>query len=236
MATALDEIRSLKTQAKNRRDFRRYDSAVQILGRAIGLAKDNLQNPELLYGMAEELADCYALLGGIERRCALEAVSIEVRESHLGQSISAYDKAWEFESDDKYRVVNSYGMVNRLVSRLLLKPESLRVEGETDFGEGVKRLDIRAALRAADRKIAEQLARPRRDDYWAAADLGLVTLLLEQEVVPVAYAGFLAKSPPGYAFKSVLDVLRPLSELNWPLADTFKQATTFLERHAPSSQ
>lgn len=233
MTTITDEIRSLKTQAKNRRDLRRYDRAVQILDRAIELAKENLENPELVYRMAEELADCYALLGGVQRRWALQAQSAEERVLHLAASIRAYDAAWKFESNDKYRVVNSYGMVNRLVSRLILKPESLKSEGKTNFGENGQSFDIRVALEEAKHDIEEQLALPRRDDYWAAADLALVKLLLEEEEPAAAYARFLAKTPPDYAFRSVLEVLRPLSELKWPLAEKFKQASTYLEEHAP---
>lgn len=233
MPTVLDEIRSLKTQAKNRRDLRRYGAARDVLNRAIGLAEQNLANSELFYKMTEELADCYGLLGGVERRWALESQAADERASHLLASIDTYDKAWKYESGEEYRVVNSYGMVNRLVSRLLLKPDCLWAEGKTSFGDKVQPLDVKAALQEADRKIEEQLARPRRDDYWAAADLGLVRILLEKEDPAVAYSGFLEKSPPDYAFKSVLEVLRPLSNLNWRLAGKLQQAATYLEQHAP---
>jgi hypothetical protein len=44
MTTALDEIIDLKAQAKNRRDVRRYDQAVQILNRAIEIAFRSARN------------------------------------------------------------------------------------------------------------------------------------------------------------------------------------------------
>lgn len=233
MATASDEILSLKTQAKNRRDLGRYDRAVQILERAIEIAKSNLDNPELRSQMAEALADSYGLMGGVQRRWALDSKG-EERKLHLEESIRAYDNAWKYESGD-YGVVNSYGMVNRLVCRLLLKPDSLFAEGVTDFGQDVAPLSMREQLQEASRRIEAQLARPRRDDYWAAADLALVNVLLEKQDPISAYAGFLEKSPPDYAFKSVLDVLRPLAELEWKLKKKFEELTVYLEQRAPAS-
>jgi len=234
MATISDEIRNLKTQAKNRRDLRRYDRAASILTRAIALATPDLANSELRSQMAEELADCNGLLGGVQRRWALEAEG-EERRLHLMESIRAYDAAWEFESGD-YGVVNSYGMLNRLVSRLLLNPDSLFAEGATEFGRDLRPLSMRAQLQEAGQRIEAQLARLRRDDYWAMADLALVNVLLEKQDAISAYAGFLQKSPPDYAFKSVLDVLKPLAELKWKLADTLRKATRYLEQRAPGRQ
>jgi tetratricopeptide (TPR) repeat protein len=232
MATVLDELRNLKTQAKNRRDLRRYNSAARLLERAIALATTNLAIGELRGQMAEELADCNGLLGGVQRRWALESDG-EERSLHLVESIRAYDAAWEFESGD-YGVVNSYGMVNRLVSRLLLTPDSLFAEGLTDFGKNVQPLAMRAQFQEAGQRIEAQLARPRRDDYWAVADLALVNVLLEKQEAVSAYSGFLEKSPPDYAFKSVLDVLRPLAGLKWKLADELMKAVVYLEQRAPS--
>jgi len=233
MATVSDEILALKTQAKNRRDLRRYPRAVEILERAIEIAKGNFANAELRSRMAEELADCYGLLGGVERRWALESDG-EEREEHLRKSSQAYDAAWKYESGD-YGVVNSYGMVNRLVSRLLLKPDSLFVDGVSEFGKDVEPLSLREELEQARRRIEAQLARPRRDDYWAAADLALVNLLLEKQDPASAYAGFIQKSPPDYAFKSVLDVLRSFANLQWKLAKTFAEVIVYLEQRAPTS-
>lgn len=235
MTAVLDEILSLKTQAKNRRDLRRYDRAVQILARAIKLADANLGDGELMCRMAEELADCYSLLGGVERRWALGAESSEERALHLLESIRAYDRGWAFESDEKCRIVNSYAMVNRLVSRLLLDPDSLTAVGETIFGGGVQPLNIRNSLLDAYQRIVQQMSGLRREDYWAAADLALVNLLLEKEEAPMAYAGFLAKSPPDYAFKSVLEVLGPLAALDWPLSARLMEASAYVKRHSPSS-
>jgi hypothetical protein len=234
MTTISDEIRSLKTQAKNRRDLRRYDSAVHILERAITLATNRLANGELRNQMAEELADCNGLLGGVQRRWSLESDG-DTRRLHLVESIRAYDAAWDIESGD-YGVVSSYGLVNRLISRLLLAPDSLFEEGVTDFGPDVRPLAVRVQLQEASQRIEAQLARMGTDDYWSAADLALVNVLIQKEPAQSAYSGFLEKSPPAYAFKSVLDVLRPLAHLPWKMADTFGELTAYIEERALKPQ
>jgi hypothetical protein len=225
-----DRILDLKTQAKNRRDDKRYDLAVPILENAISVAKAHLDNPGMQNSMAEQLADCYGLLGGVERRWALSTNSAADRDTHLRKSIKAYDEAWnKFESGD-YGLKTSYGMMNRLVSRLLLKPASLDEQAESEFGEGVTPLAVRQALGDARGLIESQLK--LRDDWWAAADLALAKLLLREGDPARAYAGFLEKSPPDYALKSVLDILQPLADLSWPLASALTQAKAVIEAAA----
>jgi hypothetical protein len=224
-----DGIRELKTQAKNRRDLKLYDLAVPILENAINLAKPNLDNSEMRSLMAVELADCYGLLGGVERRWALSTNAADDRAMHLRESIKAYDEAWKFESGD-YGLKTSYGMMNRLVSRLLLKPASLDEQAESEFGEGVTPLAVRQALGDARGLIESQLK--LRDDWWAAADLALAKLLLREGDPARAYAGFLEKSPPDHALKSVLDILQPLADLSWPLASALTQAKAVIEAAA----
>ena len=234
MPGILDEIIKLKTQAKNRRDWRKYDRAVLIIKDAIALAKGDFEKGQLQSQMAEQLADCYGLLGGVERRWALESADVEDRKQHLVESARAYDNAWAFEQGD-YSIVNSYGMLNRLISRLLLEPDSLFSNDTREFGDGLVPLAIREELEIASKRIQEQSALPRQDDYWAAADLALVDVLLEKQDAVSAYASFVEKSPPDYAFKSVLDVLRPLATLQWRVAEQLQNAVKYLDQRAPRS-
>ena len=228
MATLVEEISDLKTQAKNRRDLKRYERAVSILNKAISLAEKNIEIHELRRQLAEELADCYGLLGGVQRRWALDKDYCNERDLHLCESIRADDNAWKYESGD-YGVVNSYGMLNRLISRLLYAPDSLFTKAVTSFGDNVAPLNVRVELEKAYEAIEAQLAQPRRDDYWAMADLALVTVLLDKGDPISAYAAFVAKSPPDYAYKSVTDVLGPLAELEWPVAPALKIAIQYVE-------
>jgi hypothetical protein len=228
MPTLVDEISDLKTQAKNRRDLKRYERAVSILNEAIGLAERSLEIQELRRRLAEELADCYGLLGGVQRRWALDPNYRDERALHLRESIRAYDNAWKYESGD-YGVVNSYGMLNRLISRLLYDKDSLFVDAVTSFGNDVAPLNVRAKLEKAREAIEAQLVQARRDDCWAAADFALVTVLLEKADPISAYASFVSTSPPAYAYKSVVDVLRPLAELEWRVAPALKDAIAYVE-------
>ena len=225
MTSIFDAIVDLKTKAKNRRDLGRFDRAAAFVQQAIVLARKDLAIPELSSRIASELADCYGLLGGIERRWALEPnASQEHRNDHLRESVRAYDEAWDLESGD-YGVSSSYGMVNRLVSRILADPQALSSGHVTDLGQGIKPLEVRSGLEKARQTIESS----KRSDYWAAADLALVKLLLEVGDPAGLYAAFNEKSPPGYAYNSALDVLRPLSEIDLPVKAALVEAVTLLE-------
>ena len=228
MPTLIEQIRELKTQAKNRRDLQRYDRAVNILEKAIDLARGQLEVPELRRQLASELADLYGLLGGVQRRWALESSDLKQRKEHLLDSIRAYDAGWTFESGS-YGIENSYSMLNRLVSRILLDPSCLE-GGLKDWGEKTRPTDVRKDLEEVEATLRSQLEGARRDDYWAAADWALVDLLLgKAKDASSAYALFNSKSPPDYAYGSVLDVLRPLAELDLPVGAALKEAVLMLE-------
>lgn len=225
MPTIFEQIVDLKTKAKNRRDLGRYDRAAAFVREAIALAKKDLAVPALRSKLASELADCYGILGGIERRWALDSnTPVEKRAGHIRESVRAYDQAWALESGD-YGVSSSYGMVNRLVSRILADPQALSGGHVTELGEGIEALEVRAELENA-RKMIEN---SKRSDYWAAADLALVKILLGDGDTEGAYAEFILRSPPDYAHNSALDVLRPLSEIGLPVKDALADAVTLLE-------
>jgi hypothetical protein len=241
--TSIQRIRELKTEAKNRRDrgLRRYPRAVELLHDAIQLGKADLDaiepgkaDPagssatEVQAQLAVELADCHGLLGGVERRWALEGPA-EDRAAHLLASISAYDDGCKLEADERHGIVNSYNRVNRLLVRLLLQPELLGSRGTVDLGGGTDPLDVREELAATATAIADQLAGPRRGDHWAMADLALIQVLLDQADAVTAYARFNAASPPDYVYTSVLAGLRPLADLPLSSAPTLRNAVRSLE-------
>jgi hypothetical protein len=225
MPSIFDAIVDLKTKAKNRRDLGRYDRAVSFVEQAIALARKDFTIPELRSKIASELADCYGLLGGIERRWALVPNAPEGQpEDHIRKSVRAYDEAWSLESGD-YGVASSYGMVNRLVSRILADPQALSSGHVTDLGQGIEPVEVRPELE----KTRGTIESSKRSDYWAAADLALVKLLLGVEDPAAVYAAFNEKSPPDYAYNSVLDVLRPLTEVDLPGKAALVEAVTLLE-------
>jgi Trypsin-like peptidase domain len=226
----LQAVRDLKTRAKNLRDAGKYKDGVDVAKTAI----DRLLSEELLPATKEwqgrlktELADCYGLAGGIQRRWGLEAATAEERQLLLAKSAGAYDEGYKREVETKSAV--SYNLVNRLVARVLYEPGAL---SRADAGPGheyFEPLNVRTKLEEAERTIRDQLREQRRGDVWALADHALVTLLLGLQGGAAAYSDFQAAAPPDYAYESALATLRPLAQLDSPRTNELKDAVRRLE-------
>lgn len=228
MHPLLDVIRDLKLQAKNQRDrgFAGYPRAVKRATEAIAQLEQAMAQtsvPEARLPLAKELADCHGLVGGVERRWALEGPAQE-RESHLIRSVAEYDSGHCYESDPQYGIINSYNLVNRLTSRILLHPDILTSAGLFDLGHGLRPIDLPLELQTAVTAIREQLAGPRKGDYWAMADLGLLEVLLDLAPPRVAYASFLSVRHEVFTIASVLDGLQPLADLPIKVAPALQEA------------
>ena len=234
MSAILERIRELKTSAKNQRDrgIRGYARALATLAEAIALARPTLQAPlaeqavQVAQGAAE-LSDCFGLCGGIERRWADETTG-EERLAHLTAAALAYDEGYQYESDPRYGIFNSYNMVNRLVVRLLLAPQALDADAPTVL-PGLPPLHLRFEFDRAADAIRQQVAGPRRGDYWAWADLGMIEVLTLRNAPEAAYAQFLGLGPPDFAYASALATLRPLTALHMASAPSVQAAVDLLE-------
>jgi hypothetical protein len=233
MPTQIERIRDLKTGAKNQRDrgTKGYPRALSMLRDAIAIARADLDESsvaELRTQLATELSDCFGLVGGVERRWADESAG-EERALHLKASIRAYDDGFKFESDPQYGIVNSYNLVNRLLIRLLLSPGALVADDAVVLDPNIPPVKLAHELEQAWVTIRQQLAGPRRGDYWALADLALLEVLLGRSSGAVAYADFIGLSPPHFAYASALASLRPLAELPVPSAPSLREAVALLE-------
>ncbi len=240
MSEVHERIRELKTQAKNRRDLGRYERAAKLLEEAIAIAKKELEATnvaEWRATLASELADCYGLLGGVERRWALDPKSTpSERAEHLRRSVDAYDNGHRFEADRAFGLANTYNTLNRLLSRLLLDPGLLAAGGERSGREGSESVDVRRDLEVIAGNLQDELATRRRDDYWALADLALVNVLLGRQDAASAYAAFEAELRPDFAYQSALATVTPLAELNLPTSAQLRLARERLERRLKSLQ
>jgi hypothetical protein len=213
----LKRIRDLKTRAKNRRDLKRYDLAAPLLKQAIEQGKEGYEDPTEASDRptyASELADCWGILGGVERRWADESKDGVERTEHLRKSIHAYDQGFGFESDD-----STYCRLNRLISRLMLAPGRLTANGSSadrDFDDPdwiVKKVsNVRVALGETAAKIRGLAT----DSVWAAADFALLTTLLGRLDAASAYAPFERMHPPDYACQSALDTVTMLAKVDFP--------------------
>ncbi len=231
MNAPLSRIVELKTEAKNLRDLGidGFDDAVKTAEKAIAIAGEALAGTsvyEVKREMSRELADCYGIIGGLQRRWGLELEG-EARLVHLASSCRAYDTGFDQEWNDDYQNYKSYNLVNRLTTRLLIRAGLIDIDAEVDLAHGVKPRNVPKELRRARDRIIERLA--NKNDFWAEADLAMLQLLLDRADPAAAYARFLALSPLGWVFPSVLDGLRPLAALpalaGWPL----QQAVALLE-------
>jgi hypothetical protein len=201
MADRLQAVRELKVRAKNERDFEDYEQALRTLDEAIRLLDSSeAQITEPRSRLDSELADCWGMKGGVQRRWARS--SSGERAEHLRQAILAYDEGYKHEGES-----NSYNMVNRLLTRVMAGAGA-----GVEMDPTIPRLDLQSELEKVEGRIRPQLASHRRGDYWALADLALVDLLLERSDAESAYAGYFAQSPPAFAHQSVLSVLEELIE------------------------
>jgi len=230
MSDLLQRTGELKTQAKNRRDLKRYDRAAALLKQAIHLASDEYETtnvPEWRATLVSELADCWGILGGIERRWALDAASDNAqRHSHLLESVRAYDNGFRYETDPALASsASTYNRLNRLLVRVLLNPRRLTANGEATDPELGETLNVHAGLEA----IAHDIEAQGTDSVWAAADLALVDVLLGRQNAASAYAPFEKKQPPDFACQSALDGVVPFADLDLPTAAELKKAVQRLE-------
>ena len=229
MSDVIERINDLKTQAKNRRDMRRWPRAASLLREAISLGTEEFGNarelPEWRTRIAAELADCWGILGGIERRWALElADDLPLRLEHLGHSIAAYDEGYRYELMEPSRQ-STYNRLNRLIVRLLRDPQILAPVRDVtpDIGKSV---DVRLELET----LADEISGRGIDNPWSALDMALLNILLARQDAATAYAPFERMGAPDFACQSALDVVAPLAELDLPVGPELRCAEQRLRR------
>jgi hypothetical protein len=232
MQTRIEQVRTLKTSAKNQRDRggRGYARALAMLDEAIAIANAELNaNPpaDARLAYARELSDCHGLMGGVHRRCADEEAG-EKRIEQLKASIRAYDKGHRYESPE-YGIVDSYNLVNRLLVRVLVAPEALTMDADLVLDPDIDPVNLPREIERAAATVREQLTGPRRGNYWAMADLALLEVLLGRRAASAAYADFLGASPPDFALTSAIAALKPLAELTIAVAPALGDAVKVLE-------
>lgn len=171
----LEEAKSLKNNAKatkeiadTKNDPESYDEALEDLKEARGLLMAELsaieRKPssitELLnkrrQEIALELADCFGITGGIYRR-----------KGDIGEAIKMYEKGYEYEKNPDYNIQDSYNMTNRIVLRILNEPHLVE--------------QLMPKIEEALSIIQKQVEGPRRRQWWARADLGLLYILTKDE-------------------------------------------------------
>lgn len=176
--------------------------------------------------VAEQLADCWGMLGGVYRA-----------QGDLEQSKLAYDSGYRYESSKRFNILNTYNQVNRLVLRIILNPELLADVPPlvTDGADNEKRPMLDLLHDAAD-EIERQLREGRRDRAWALADLVMVRVLGRLDGIDGALSA-LDESSEGdpFPYQSTLKVIRELVQLNLPVRDKLLVVGERLRQRLPDT-
>lgn len=227
MVDALDEVLALKASAKSSRDDGDWEEALGDLHEAIDflLVLDAGAPPSVASRLPAEFADTYGLIGGIEKRWALELSGPE-RRRHLQASLDAYDKGFSYESKLGPNDANTYNQVNRLVGSVLLNSRVLQNDAK-----------FTKELRSAENELDEQIGSGgRQRDPWAYADLGTVRLLRGEPDALAAYRELNQLRPPRFVYDSTLTTLQPLCDVASDLRPDLVQAVAQLQRSARYSE
>jgi tetratricopeptide (TPR) repeat protein len=198
-----------------------YQDAIKLQRRAVEIRERELaeldqDSPTLAderKETAHRLSDYWGRLGGIYRRAG-----------QLSDAIDAYRHGMEIERE--FRLDDSYNLTNWIVLQLLEDPARLPTLA--------RQIDNACAV------VQDQLEGPRRDQWWAWADFGLLCLLGRRpREARAAYEHFQQAGPRRGDYGPVLEVLQSLQEafkrLEPELAGDLSNAIRYLESASTES-
>lgn len=174
--------------------------------------------------IAAQLADCWGMLGGVYRA-----------EGKLPLAREAYDAGAVYESSRRFGILNTYNQVNRLIVRIMERPELLSPAAPpvTDL-PGTPAAPMHQLLHQTTEEIERQLREGRMDRPWALADLVMVRLLGGQEGVDQALAALDESSANDFfPYESTLRVIRELAAKRLSVHDRLIALGEQLQRRLP---
>lgn len=203
----------LSAQAQRHSARGEHEDAVRLQLEAVALCREvydeRMQEFEQITAIddherheaAHKLADHYGRLGGFHRRAG-----------QLDFALDSYAYGAKLERD--WHLDDSYNRTNKIVLALLVDPRRLPVLVD-EIGQ------------AAD-LVRSQVDRTRRDQWWAWADLGLLSMLDgRQRDALWAYDHFAEAGARRTDYESTLTVMR---ELQTHLSGVYpEQAAAFIE-------
>jgi tetratricopeptide (TPR) repeat protein len=209
-------VQRLQRMAKASVAFEDYGEALESLQQAVDLLDETLRRDGLetdeRRALGRTIADCLGMAGGNSRRLG-----------KLQDAVNFYRRGYGYEADPMYGIVDSYNLTNWIVLRIL--------SGEVEVAE------LSGDVANGVRVIEEQVGGTRRDQWWAWADLGLVSLLAgDYDRAQRAYERFRSAGARAQDYHSTLAVLTQLEPIvrkqSVTLANAFAQATAYLEEQA----
>ncbi len=197
---AQEQAERLALQARRKMLAGEYETAIESQRKAVAILQDQLDDLEReppasadeREESAHRLADYWGRLGGIYRRAKM-----------VPEGIEAYEMGKELER--RYQLDDSYNRTNWIVLTLLQDPSQLEALGHE--------IDESIAI------IQTQVRGPRRGEWWAWADLGLVCHLCRRtDEARAAYEHFRQAGARPADYQSVLSVLESLRAVFLPSA------------------
>lgn len=219
MSETIDGIENLKALARKQSAQGQYEieaktlhDCIEILEAALAKVESHgeiaLREPadkeETL--IAAQLADLYGMLGGARRK-----------QGDLMRSLAAYDQGFWYESNPRYRIVNTYNALNRLVIRILMYPGSLTDSEALRDVKGLEFVDVPRTLNELQTELKQEVEGARSGDFWAYGDLAFTCALKGDEPgVLDALQRFEACSPPQFAYSAYISGIGSVAELDTP--------------------
>jgi tetratricopeptide (TPR) repeat protein len=201
----LRDVESLKIRSRRLRDQGRLDSAGDALRQAIRMLEQERAQREVVHlsksepapqdlrDLVVQLADCYGSLAGVLRRAG-----------ELQQALDFYRKGKELEQNEAYRIKNTYNQIQWLILRVLLDPGLIAGRDEP----------TRQELNRALQTLRQQIATDRQQDPWAYSDVGLLQVLLgDQIAADNAWDRMDSLHPIPSVYRSGLPVLQELAKV-----------------------
>jgi hypothetical protein len=228
--TDLNRVLACKAQAKTLRNEGDFAGATGSLSEAIQILQElgPTATSRFTQRLTAEFADCYGMIGGIERRWGL-SLEPPNREERLRASLKAYHEGYRYEATLGDSVPNTYNRMNRLIARLLLEPQLLEDGSEAS-------LDIATDLRELEAVLRRQVAGPRQRDPWGFADLGLVQLLRDAATsARFAFQELDHLRPPAFVYETTAATVGPLADVASQFRPELVRAVEVLQRSALTS-
>lgn len=218
VAPLIDRAKLLRSQQQLEPALRFIQQAVDGLQSALtshdAVGVDSSEVRRRLRGeLAHKLADCYGIRGGILRR-----------QNLLADAAKSYELGAAIEQDPQFGIVDSYNLTNSLLLKVLAMPETLNSDAST-------------IARARD-MVALQVTDKRRSQWWAWADLGLLSLFSgEVEQARHAYHNFQSNGARAADYDSTISVLRQsyerVHDTHPDVAERIREAIGWLETDRP---
>ena len=199
-AEVLAEANRLSVRSNVYKARKEFDRSRRALQRSIALlspwlTRDEEVEEKFEKAVAETLSDAYGQLGGLERREG---------EDNWDTALSAYREGRDIEQNPTYQIYASYNLVNALVLRILMRPDTLP--------------SLRGEIVGALRTVGSQVRGKRRLDQWAWADYALLTLLNGQlDQAKERYDAIGRDERAANVYTSAIVVLRDLRDAVMPV-------------------